>query len=130
MRFSSSSCARAAALRLGVADGREPALEVRVRRARGTSCTSATRRLDVLAHRFERRMSRVGREAGERLLEAEPRLRVREAGEHAHLLVAQAGDLVLERDQVPLGGLGLVGELGRARPSAAPPRRRARRGAR
>src|SRR5581483_10454397 len=58
----------------------------------------------------------VGRDAGERLVQPEPDLRVREPGEHPGLLVPEPRDLAVERDQVPLRSLGLRRELGELRP--------------
>ena len=70
-------------------------------------------------------MSASGERPVERLVEAEPRLRVREPREHAHLLLAEPRDLVVEGDEVLLRRLGLGRRARRARAvrrSTSPPR--------
>ena len=97
--------------RFGVADGAEAVLEVAVAEI-APELHLGDLPLDVLAHRLEGAQVGIGREPVQRLLQAHPRLGVGQAGEHAHLLVAQAGDVLLEGDQVALRRLGFAGQLG------------------
>src|SRR5438034_912467 len=100
-----------ARLRLGLADAPEALLELRVAEV-AAHLRLGDQPIDVVAHLLQGADVGVRGEAVERRLEAEAGLRARQAGEHAHPLLAQPGDLALEGDQVLLGAFGLFGELG------------------
>src|SRR5881628_1742310 len=99
------------ALRLGLADAPEALLELRVAEV-AAHLRLVDQPIDVVAHLLQGADVGVRGEAVQRRLEAEAGLRARQAGEHAHPLLAQPGDLALEGDQVLLGAFGLLGELG------------------
>src|SRR3989441_6097791 len=99
------------ALRLGLADAPEALLELRVAEV-AAHLRLGDQPIDVVAHLLQGADVGVRGEAVQRRLEAEAGLRARQAGEHAHALLAQPGDLALEGDQVLLGALRLLGELG------------------
>src|SRR5438552_823035 len=93
------------ALGLGLADAAEPLLELTVADV-AAHLRLGDEPVDVIADLLEGADVRIGGEAVERGLEAEARLRVREARQHPDPLLPEARDLVLEGDQVLLRTLG------------------------
>src|SRR5438876_401521 len=98
-------------LGLDLADPPEPALELAVAEL-AAHLRLGDEPVDVVADLVERADVGIRREAVERRLEAEARLGVGEACQHAHAFLAQAENLGVEGDQVVLGTFGLACQLG------------------
>src|SRR5947208_756050 len=98
-------------LRLDLANPPEPALELAVAEL-AAHLRLGDEPVDVVADLVERADVGIRREAVERRLEAEARLGVGEARQHAHAFLAQAENLGVEGDQVVLGTFGLACQLG------------------